>query len=126
VTSLPAALTLTSVTLPAALGLPGPPTTARTFVKGDVITVSAEVGTPRNFTEGTVELTVKPQTADATSAPLLRSSSDLASRAAADQPRAWAVDTSGLGAGQFVLRLTVRDAEGHSAETAVLFEVVER
>ncbi len=112
VTSLPAALTLTSGTPPTALGLPGPPTTARTFIKGDVITVSAEVGAPRNFTQGTVELTVKSQAADATAAPLLQRSIDLTDRAAVDQPRAWAVDTAGLGAGQFVLRLTVRDKEG--------------
>jgi hypothetical protein len=49
----------------------------------------------------------------------------LADRAAAEQPRAFAVDTTALGAGQFVLRLAVRDQEGRRAETAVLFDVIE-
>lgn len=45
---------------------------------------------------------------------------------AAEQPRAFAIDTTALGAGQFVLRLTVRDQDERTAETAVLFEVVEQ
>jgi hypothetical protein len=109
-----------------ALGLPGPPTTARTFVKGDVITVGAEIGVRRNFTRGFVQLVVHTQTADKDATPLLTRTIEFADRAAADQPRAFAVDTSALGAGQYLLRLVVRDADGKSAETAVLFEVVER
>jgi hypothetical protein len=35
------------------------------------------------------------------------------------------VDTAALGAGQFIVRLAVRDQEGRRAETAVLFDVVE-
>jgi hypothetical protein len=48
-----------------------------------------------------------------------------ADRTAAEQPRAFAVDTAALGAGQFIVRLAVRDQEGRRAETAVLFDVVE-
>ena len=124
-TSLPAALTMTSGTSPAALGLPGPPTTARTFVKGDVITVGAEIGVRRDFTSGAIELTAHPQSAAADAPPLLRRTLELADRTAAGQPRAFAVETAALGAGQFILRLAVRDQDGRRAETAVLFEVVE-
>jgi hypothetical protein len=123
-TSKPAALTPTSGTSPMSLGLPGPPTTARTFVKGDVITVSAELGVPRDFTQGTVELTVKPEAAGPASAPLLRRTVDLADRAAVDQPRAFAVDTAVLSPGQYVLRLSVQDHENGRAETVVLFDIV--
>jgi VWFA-related protein len=125
-TSRAAPLTATSGASPMALGLPGPPTTARTFVKGDVITVGAEIGVRRNFTRGFVQLVVHTQTADKDATPLLTRTIEFADRAAADQPRAFAVDTSALGAGQYLLRLVVRDADGKSAETAVLFEVVER
>ncbi len=125
-TSPSAALAVTAGTSAAAFGLPGPPMTARTFVKGDVVTVSAEVSAPTEFTPGTFELTVKPQRpADPQAAPLLQRTVDLPDREAAEQPRAWAVDTTELGAGQFVLRLTVRDKGGRPAETAALFEVVE-
>jgi VWFA-related protein len=126
VTSKPAALTPTSGTSPMSLGLPGPPTTARTFVKGDVVTVSAELGVPRDFTQGTVELTVKPQTADPASVPLLRRTVALADRAAVDQPRAFGVDTALLDAGPYVLRLALQGHEHHRVETAVVFEVVDR
>jgi hypothetical protein len=71
-----------------------------------------------------VVLTVHPQAAAKDAPPLLTRSVDLADRAAADQPRAFAIDTTALGAGPYVLRLTVRDSSGESAETAVLFEVV--
>jgi hypothetical protein len=124
-TSKPAALTLTSGTSPVALGLPGPPTTARTFVKGDVITLGAEIGVRRDFTSGAVELTVHEQTAAKDAPPVLTRPVQLADRAAAEQPRAFAIDTAALGPGQFVLRLAVRDQENRRAETAVLFEVVE-
>jgi VWFA-related protein len=125
-TSTRAAPMLTSGTSPIVLGLPGPPTTARTFVKGDVITVGAEIGLRRDFAKGSVELTVHPQTASKDAPALLTRTVELADRAAAEQPRAFAVDTTALGPGQFVLRLTVRDQEDRSAETAVLFEVVEQ
>jgi hypothetical protein len=125
-TSKPAALTLTSGTSPVALGLPGPPTTARTFVKGDVITVGAEIGLRRDFTNGAVHLTVHPQTAAKDVPPLLTRTVELTDRARAEQPRAFAVDTTALGPGQFVLRLAVRDQEGRTADTAVLFEVIEQ
>ncbi len=126
VTSLPAALTITSGTSPVALGLPSPPTTARTFVKGDVITVGAEIALRRDFQQGVVQLTVHPQSAPTDVLPLLTRTVELANRAAAEQPRAFALHTTALGPGQFVLRLTVRDQEDRSAETAVLFEVIEQ
>jgi hypothetical protein len=125
-TSLPAALTFTSGSSPMALGLPGPPTTARTFVRGDVITLGAEIGLRRDFTSGAVELTVHDQSAEREAPPVLTRTVALTDRAAAEQPRAFAIDTGMLGAGQFVLRLTVRDQENRRAETAVLFEVVEQ
>jgi hypothetical protein len=124
-TSLPAALTMTSGTSPAALGLPGPPTTARTFVKGDVITVGAEIGLRRDFKQGAVQLTVHPQTAARDAPPVLTRTVELTDREAAEQPRAFAIDTTALGAGQFVLRLAVRDQADRTADTAVLFEVIE-
>ncbi len=124
-TSKPAVLAVTSGTSPAALGLPGPPTTARTFVKGDVITIGAEIGVPRDFTTGSVQLTVHPQTAAQDAAPALTRTIGLTDRAAAIQPRAFAVDTSVLDVGKYVLRLAVRDGDD-TAETAVLFEVVDR
>ena len=104
----------------------GLPTTARTFVKGDVITVGAEIGLRRDFKQGAVHLTVLPQTAAKDAPPVLTRTVELADRAAGEQPRAFAIDTTALGPGQFVLRLTVRDQEDRSAETAVLFEVVEQ
>jgi VWFA-related protein len=110
---------------PAALGLPGPPTTARTFVKGDVITVGAEIGVRRDFTTGAIELTVHPQAAAPDAPPALSRTLELGDRTAAGQPQAFAVDTAALGAGPFILRLAVRDQEGRRAETAVLFDVVE-
>jgi hypothetical protein len=124
-TSLPAALTTTSGASPMALGLPGPPTTARTFVRGDVITVGAEIGVPKEFTNGAVRLSVRPQTAGPETPPLLARRVELVDRAAAERPRAFAVDTAALGAGQFMLRLMVEDERARQAETAVLFEVVE-
>ena len=125
-TSLPAALTVTSGTSTAALGLPGPPTTARTFVKGDLVTVGAEIGVRRDFTRGAIQLTVHPQESAADAPPVLSRTLELADRAAADQPRAFALDTTALSAGRFILRVVVGDQEGRRAETAVLFEVVER
>jgi hypothetical protein len=50
----------------------------------------------------------------------------LADRTAVDQPRLFVVNTAELALGPHVLHLTVRDAEGKSATTTVLFEVVER
>ncbi len=125
-TSLPAALTITSGTSPVALGLPRPPTTARTFVKGDVITVGAEIGLRRDFKQGVMQLIVHSQTAAEDAPPMLTRTVELADRAAAEQPRAFAIDTTALGPGQFVLRLFVRDQEDRTADTAVLFEVVEQ
>jgi hypothetical protein len=124
-TSLPAALTITSGTSPAVLGLPGPPTTARTFVTGDVITVGAEIGVRRDFRSGAVQLSVHSPHAAKDALPLLTRTVDLPDRANADQPRAFAIDTAVLGAGQFVLRLSVRDHQARQAETVVLFEIIE-
>ena len=127
VTSSAAASMRSAGSLADSLGLPGPPTTARTFVRGDVITVSADLATPDSFKQGTLHLTVRSQTATADSAPpLLERTVTLADREAAHQVRAWPVDTSVLGVEEFVLRLTVRDARGRSAETGVLFEVVDK
>jgi hypothetical protein len=81
-TSKPAALTLTTGVSPIALGLPGPPTTARTFVKDDVITVGAEIGLRRDFKHGAVELSVHAQTAAKDSPPVLTRTVELADRAA--------------------------------------------
>jgi VWFA-related protein len=126
-TSLPAALTITMGASSIPLGLMGPPTAARTFVKGDVITVGMEVHTsPRTFTSGTLELAVRPQSADRAGKPVLQRVFTLADRAAVDHPRLFQVNTADLGAGAYALRLTVRDAAGKSAETAVLFDVVEK
>jgi hypothetical protein len=125
-TSRVAPLTATSGTSPIALGLPGPPTTARTFVKGDVVTLGAEVSVRRDFTSGAVELTVHDQSAEREAPPVLTRTVALTDRAAAEQPRAFAIDTGVLGTGQFVLRLAARDQEKRRAETAVLFEVIEQ
>ena len=125
VTSRFSELAVTAGALPA-LRLPGPPTTARSFVKGDVLPVGAEIELRRDFKQGAVQLTVHPQTAAKEAPPVLTRTVELADRAAAEQPRAFAVDTTALGPSQFVLRLAVRDQEDRRAETAVLFEVVEQ
>jgi hypothetical protein len=101
------------------------PTTARTFIRGDVITLSAGVSTPKNFTTCTLQLTVHPQEPTESAKPsLFDRTIEVASRDAAEQPRAWVLDTSVLTPGAFVLRLTLRDAGGRSANTAVLFDIV--
>jgi VWFA-related protein len=126
-TSLPALLGITMGTSPIAMGLTGPPTAARTFVKGDVITVGMEIHTsPRAFTSGAVELAVRPQAAAAGSKPVLQRILTLADRAALDRPRLFQINTAELAAGAYVLRLTVRDSTGRSAQTAAMFEVVEQ
>ena len=125
VTSRFSELAVTAGALPA-LRLPGPPTTARSFMKGDVMTIGTEVGVRRDFKQGAVQLTVHPQNAAKEAPALLTRTVELADRSAAEQPRAFAIDTAALGPGQFVLRLTVRDQEDRSADTAVLFEVVEQ
>jgi VWFA-related protein len=125
-TSLPAALTITLGASSIPLGLTGPPTAARTFVKGDVITIGVEIGTPRAFTTGAVDLAVAPLAGDTARPPVLQRTLTLADRTAVDQPRLFVVNTAELAAGPHVLHLTVRDAEGKSATTTVLFEVVER
>ena len=107
------------------LGLPHPPTAARTFVKGDVITLGMEIATPPAFANGAIELSVRSQTAAAASAPALRRILTLADREAVERPRFFVVDTAPLAAGPYVLRLTLRDGSGKSTETAVLFEVIE-
>jgi hypothetical protein len=124
-TSLPAALAITAGTTAAALNLPGPPTTTRTFVSGDVVTVSAGVVIPPAFTRGAVRLTVYRQD-DLTGTPRLDRTVELPDRAMAAQPRVWTLATSALGPGQFVLRLTLQDDRGREAQTAVLLEVVEQ
>jgi hypothetical protein len=95
-------------------------------VKGDVITLGAEIGVRRDFTSGAVDLTVHEQAASLEAPPVLTRTVELADRAIAQQSRAFAIDTAALGAGQFVLRLAVRDQENRRAETAVLFEVIEQ
>ncbi len=124
-TSLPAALAITSGTSLVPFGLPHPPTAARTFVKGDVITLGMEIATPAGFANGALELVVRPQAAAPASAPALRRILTLADREAVERPRFFVVDTAALAAGQYVLRLTLRDGSGRSAETAVLFEVIQ-
>lgn len=120
----PAAARVVTRGSPSDLPLPFPPTTARTFVLGDVITAAASVVTPRDFRTGTLQLTVHAQTAAPAGVPLLSQTAPLADRAEAHQPRAWQVDTARLGTGAFILRLTVRDHEGRSREAVVGFEVV--
>ena len=124
-TSLPAALGITAGSTAAALSLPAPPTTARTFVSGDVVTVGAGVVIPRSFVRGAVRLTVHAQD-DPGGVPRLDRTVELPDRAAATQPRVWTLPTGALGAGQYVLRLTLEDDRGQKVQTAVLFEVVEQ
>jgi hypothetical protein len=125
VTSKPAALAVTAGPSPAVFNLPTPPTTARTFVRGDVLTLSAGLNTPQDFTTGAVRLTVRAAAAPADAPPLLDRTTDLTSREVAHQPRAWVIGTSALPAGEFVLRLTLRDARGRRVDTAMMFEVME-
>jgi VWFA-related protein len=124
-TSLPAALGITAGSTTAALNLSGPPTTARTFVSGDVLTVGAGVVVPPSFARGAVRLTVHAQD-DPGGVPRLDRTVELPDREVATQPRVWTLPTRALGAGQFVLRLTIQDDRGREAQTAVLFEVVEQ
>ena len=124
-TSRPAALFVTQGTSPMVLGLPTPPTTARTFVLGDVLTVSADVATPRGFRHGTMRLTVHEQTVPSPDqAPVWDDAVVLADRADAHRTRPWTLHTTAIGAGKFILRLTVVDDDRRSADTAVVFEVV--
>jgi VWFA-related protein len=126
VTSRPASLFVTQGTSPLTLSLPTPPTTARTFVPGDVLTVSANVATPRRFRNGTMRLTVHEQHAAAEDSPLWDDATILADRTEAHRPRAWTVNTAALGPGKFILRLSVFDDADQTAEAAMLFEVVEQ
>jgi hypothetical protein len=71
-----------------------------------------------------MELTVHSQTAEAGAPPRIIRTIALMDRAAALQPRTWALDTAALAPGQFVLRLTIRDGDHRSADTAVLFDVI--
>jgi VWFA-related protein len=124
-TSLPAALGITAGSTAAVLHLPGPPTTARTFVSGDVVTVGAGIVIPQSFARGAVRLAVHAQD-EMDGAPRLDRTVELPDRATATQPRVWTLPTRALGAGQYVLRLTLQDDRGQEARTAVLFEVVEQ
>ena len=90
------------------------------------MTIGTEVGVRRDFKQGVVQLTVHAQSAAKDTPALLTRTLELADRVAAGQPRAFTIDTTALGAGQFVLRLTVRDQDDRTAETAVLFDVVEQ
>jgi VWFA-related protein len=124
-TSLPAGIAITSGTSLVPLGLPGPPTAVRRFVKGDELTLNAELNTPADFTNGAIELNVVPGTPDGAGTPVLRRILTLADQATAGQPRLFKVDTTALAAGPYLLRLTLRDGRGRSAETTVAFEVIE-
>ena len=124
VTSLPASLYVTQGTSPITLGLPTPPTTARTFVEGDVLTITADVATPRGFRHGSMRLTVHEETASPDDPPLWYDANVLEDRGAAHTLRPWRLDTSALGAGTFVLRLRVFDHRDRWAETSMPFEVV--
>jgi VWFA-related protein len=126
VTSLPASLFVTHGTSPLALNLPTPPTTARTFMLGDVLTVSADVATPRRFRHGTMRLTVHAQAAQPEDSSLWDDATVLADRADAHRVRSWTVNTDALGPGRFILRLAVFDNGDRTAETTMLFEVVEQ
>jgi hypothetical protein len=121
-TSVPAALAPTSGTSPTALGLPGPPTANRTFVKGDVVTVVAEIGLSRDFVRGALELVLTGLPDDGSA--IRRWTVDLPDAAAAVLPRPVDVDTANLNAGKYILRLIVRDSDNKSASTAVVFDVV--
>jgi hypothetical protein len=88
-----------------------------------VVTVSAGVVIPPAFTQGAVRLTVHAQD-DAVGTPRLDRTVALPDRATAAQPRVWTLPTDALGAGPFVLRLTLQDDRGRDAQTGVLFEVV--
>jgi hypothetical protein len=123
VTSKPSALAVTSGPPPDALHLPTPPTTARTFVQGDVITLSAGVATPAGFTTGAIRLTVRAAAAAASDPPLLDRTTELPTREAALQPRTWVIDTAALPPGEFVLRLTLRDADGREVDTVMRFAI---
>jgi hypothetical protein len=125
VTSSSTALAVTAGTSPAALTLPSPATTARTFVRGDVITLSAGVTTPADFATGTIRLTVHPTSGPIDAPPILDRMMELTNREVAHQPRAWVLHTAALPTATYVLRLTLRDGDGRSADTAVLFDVVE-
>ncbi len=120
-TSAPAALAPTSGTSPTALGLPGPPTANRTFVKGETVTVVAEIGVSRDFVRGALELALTRLQDDGV--PIRSWAVDLPDAAAAVLPRPVDVDTATLDAGKYILQLTVRDND-KSASTAVVFDVV--
>jgi hypothetical protein len=121
--SSPAALAVQAGTLPDDLGLSAPPTTMRTFPRGTEITISADVATPASFRGGTIRMTVRPERATGDSPPALDRTTTLADRPSAERAHAWTIDTSALGAGRFVLRLTLRETSGASADTAMLFDV---
>ncbi len=126
-TSQPSSRFVTQGTSPMVLGLPSPPTTARTFVLGDVLTVSADVATPRGFRHGTMRLTVHEQSAASPDqTPMWDDAVALTDRADAHRTRPWTVHTSAIGAGKFILRLTVVDDDHRSAETAMLFDIVDQ
>ena len=68
-------------------------------------------------------MAVHPQFARPNTPPLLAHSLDLPDRATAELSRSWSVSTAALPDGEYVLRLTVKETGGRSADTAMLFEV---
>jgi hypothetical protein len=117
---------VTEGTPSAALGLPTSPTTARTFVSGEVLTVSADLATPQGFWQGVMHLTVHHRAALPAHPALIGQTVDLADAADAHRTQRWTVDTGRIGTGEFVLRLSVREAGSQFAEAALRFDVVER
>jgi hypothetical protein len=123
VTTAAAAPSVTAISTPVELGLPGPPTTVRGFRPGEPLTASAQIVVPRRFVSGTVQMTVRRQFAPRDAPALLERSIDLPDRVAAKAPSLWTIDTAALPAGEYVLQLTLRDDRNHSAQTAMTFEV---
>ncbi len=123
VTAAGADQSVTASSFPPALGLPGPPTTARRFARGRSLTASAQIVAPSGFRGGVVQMAVHPQFARPNTPPLLAHSLDLPDRATAELSRSWSVSTAALPDGEYVLRLTVKETGGRSADTAMLFEV---
>jgi hypothetical protein len=123
VTTAAAAQAVTAVSAPLDLGLPGPPTSARRFARGEPFTASAQIVVPRGFRSGAVQMVVRRQFARRDAPPLLERTEVVPDRAAAEAPRAWAIDTSALAPGEYVLQLTVHDDRNRSAQTAMVFEI---
>ncbi len=123
VTTAAAGQAVTAVSAPLDLGLPGPPTSARRFARGEPFTASAQIVVRRGFRSGTVEMVVRRQFAPPDAPPLLERADVLPDRATAEAPRTWTIETSALAPGEYVLQLTVHDERDRVARTAMVFEI---